>query len=97
MLAALLALVLPDSNAWRDLAACRGEDPEVMFPDSNEAGIAYAKRVCAGCPVQQQCLQDAMRIEGARSKDMRWGIFGGLTPRQRHRRYTRLRVSGRLP
>ena len=57
---------------WRARAACR-DDPERQFPDHNVEQIAAAKRVCAGCPVRTECLQDALRL------DERGGVWGGYT------------------
>ena len=66
--------------SWRLAAACRSADPELFFPLS-ESGkaleqIAEAKVICAGCPVQPQCLEFALRT---------WpqGIWGGLTELER--------------
>jgi WhiB family redox-sensing transcriptional regulator len=66
---------------WRDDAACRDEDPELFFPIGT-TGIAQeqvnaAKRVCARCPVQEQCLEFAL----ASNQDA--GIWGGLTEDER--------------
>jgi hypothetical protein len=43
---------------WRELAACRGIDPEVFFPGRGETA-GPARRVCAACPVRQSCLEYA--------------------------------------
>jgi WhiB family redox-sensing transcriptional regulator len=72
---------------WTDLAACRGEDPELFYPVSASgpanAQVEEAKRVCAGCPVTADCLSWALRAgEPA-------GIWGGTTPEER--RYLRLK------
>jgi WhiB family redox-sensing transcriptional regulator len=66
---------------WRDDAACRDEDPELFFPIGT-TGIALeqvnaAKRVCARCPVQEDCLEFAL----ASNQDA--GIWGGLTEDER--------------
>jgi hypothetical protein len=81
---------------WRPRAACRGLG-DVMFPDANAQEIDAAKAVCASCPVRLACLTDCIRHEGGRSSLSRWGVYGGLTPRQRVRLYVKLRDSGRLP
>lgn len=81
---------------WRTRAACRGLG-DVMFPDTNANEIAAAKAVCDSCPVRLACLTDCIRHEGGRSSLSRWGVYGGLTPRQRVRLYVKLRDSGRLP
>ncbi len=62
-------------------AACRGEDPELFFPFASagavfEAQVGAAKKVCAGCPVREQCLDEALeRIPE--------GVAGGLTAAER--------------
>ncbi len=66
---------------WRDDAACRDEDPELFFPIGT-TGIALeqvnaAKRVCARCAVQEDCLEFAL----ASNQDA--GIWGGLTEDER--------------
>ena len=39
---------------WHELAACRGQDQAVFFPERGES-TAAAKAVCAGCPVVGEC------------------------------------------
>ena len=65
--------------SWRDAAACRGVDPEVFFPERGES-VAKAKKVCAGCPVRDECL------EYAEETLQKFGVWGGLSERQRRRR-----------
>lgn len=62
--------------SWRDQAACRGVGPEVMFP-SDGVGVIWAKRICAGCPVQAACLAYAL----AHREDH--GVWGGTSERER--------------
>ena len=61
---------------WRELAACRGTDLEVFFPERGESAEP-ARRVCAACPVRQPCLDYAI------SNRITHGIWGGLTERER--------------
>jgi WhiB family transcriptional regulator, redox-sensing transcriptional regulator len=74
---------------WRSAAACLLADPDLFFPISSsgpaERQITRAKRICAGCPVQQPCLEFAL------SQGLAYGIWGGTTPedRQRDRRRKR--------
>jgi len=68
---------------WHLDAACVGTDPEVFFPlnlDPASPGMAAAKRVCVGCPVQAECLADVMAAE---DPARRWGISAGTTPAER--------------
>jgi WhiB family redox-sensing transcriptional regulator len=66
---------------WRVIAACRFVDPELFFPIS-AAGkcldqVVEAKKVCASCLVQAECLTFAQRTGQA------YGIWGGLTEEER--------------
>lgn len=73
---------------WSDQAACRDEHSDVMFPEPGDAdGKAYAKSICAGCPVLDACLAEALADEGGKTKAYRFGVRGGLTPSQRYARY----------
>jgi WhiB family transcriptional regulator, redox-sensing transcriptional regulator len=68
---------------WHLDAACVGADPEIFYPldlGQDSAGVAAAKRICAGCPVRAQCLADVMAAE---DPARRWGISGGATPAER--------------
>lgn len=57
---------------------CRSVDPETFYPaEMDYRGIARAKEVCSKCPIQTECLQFAY------DTDDQWGVFGGLTPRER--------------
>jgi hypothetical protein len=61
---------------WRELAACRGTDLEVFFPERGESA-GPARQVCAACPVRQPCLDYAI------TNRITHGIWGGLTERER--------------
>lgn len=65
-------------ESWQEYARCAQTDPEAFFPNKGDSGTA-AKRVCADCPVQQQCLEYAL------ANDERIGIWGGTTPNDRRR------------
>jgi WhiB family redox-sensing transcriptional regulator len=53
----------------------------MFFIEDDERGATAqaksrrAKAICAGCPVQAPCLEDALDVE--------FGIFGGTTARER--------------
>lgn len=79
---------------WRLSASCRYDDPELWFPTSwtsasGKAQAAEAVRICNACPARQQCLDQAIDMEGGRTADNRFGIRGGLTPNERLRVYRR--------
>ncbi len=65
--------------SWRLRGACRGLDPEVFFPTTEEEDIQRAKAVCDTCAVQQQCLEFALANREAE------GIWGGATEKERRR------------
>lgn len=69
---------LANALAWAEDAACRGYDLDMFFTDS-KGGVARAKRICAGCPVREECLDEGLRAEDG----SRYGIYGGLTPDER--------------
>jgi WhiB family redox-sensing transcriptional regulator len=63
---------------WRQRSACRGLDPEIFYPATDEEADE-AKAICAICPVRQMCLEHAL---AARERE---GVWGGLTERERRR------------
>lgn len=65
---------------WTHRAACKGDDTDGVFFDDRSPADAKAR--CAGCPVREQCLADAMEWESVRG-NARFGVFGGLTADQR--------------
>jgi WhiB family redox-sensing transcriptional regulator len=66
---------------WRELAACRGSDPELWFPISEEhhtPQVETAKTICRRCPVLEQCRAWAIPHQP-------YGIAGGMTEDERRR------------
>lgn len=74
------ALGMLAKPAWMERAACRGMNPELFHPHRGEDS-SPAKRVCAECPVREECLDWAVV---AKEKQ---GVWGGVT--ERHRRSMR--------
>lgn len=72
--------------AWRQRAACRGVDPDIFYPVSDE-DAEDAKAICGQCPVQELCLDWALTN---REKE---GVWGGATERERRRIIRRRRRS----
>ncbi|WP_303902655.1 WhiB family transcriptional regulator [Enteractinococcus helveticum] len=64
--------------AWQADALCAQTDPEAFFPEKG-GSTRDAKKVCGACPVKQQCLEYAL------SNDERFGIWGGMSERERRR------------
>jgi WhiB family transcriptional regulator, redox-sensing transcriptional regulator len=71
-------LTLPPPEAWMESALCAQVDPELFYPEKG-GGTHAAKAVCASCPVVAECLEYALRSDDA------FGVYGGLSPRQRRR------------
>ncbi len=65
-------------RAWVHRSACKGLDPIIFYPASDEEADE-AKEVCARCPVQDDCLEHAI------SNREHNGIWGGATERERQR------------
>lgn len=63
---------------WRQHAACKGLDPDIFYPASDEEA-GPAKAVCEQCAVQSTCLEFAL---GSRERD---GVWGGATEKERRR------------
>lgn len=69
----------PDARAnWQDAANCLGVDPDLFFPERG-ASTREAKEVCRGCVVRLDCLEYAL-VNGEK-----FGIWGGLSERERRR------------
>lgn len=64
--------------AWQDRALCAQTDPEAFFPEKG-GSTREAKRVCSSCEVRAECLEYAL------SNDERFGIWGGLSERERRK------------
>ena len=66
----------PNRPAWRDRAACRGEDPSMFVPRvEKDETVAEALAVCAGCDVRAECLTDALKDPSL------MGVWNGTTTR----------------
>ncbi|HET6925155.1 MAG TPA: WhiB family transcriptional regulator [Candidatus Saccharimonadales bacterium] len=79
----LAAVPWQDKRRWAWAAACRKVDPDMFYgshsiyakrPTEIER---QAKKVCADCPVQAQCLTWALNARE------RWGVWGGMTVAER--------------
>ena len=74
---------------WMARGKCADESPTLFFP-SDGVGVEVARRICATCPVKEECLEHALvnRIDH--------GVWGGASERQRRRilKGRRLTLSG---
>ncbi|MEY9894300.1 WhiB family redox-sensing transcriptional regulator [Catenulispora sp. MAP5-51] len=68
---------------WQESAACRDVSDTLFFSPFRERGAARrerearAQKVCAGCPVREECAQFAMEIGEEH------GTWGGMTSQER--------------
>jgi WhiB family redox-sensing transcriptional regulator len=69
---------LPDEASWQERALCSQTDPEAFFPEKG-GSTREAKRICTGCEVKDECLEYALE------HDERFGIWGGMSERERRR------------
>ncbi len=67
-----------DAEQWQERALCAQTDPEAFFPEKG-GSTREAKRICLGCEVRDECLEYAL------AHDERFGIWGGLSERERRR------------
>jgi len=63
---------------WQERALCAQTDPEAFFPEKG-GSTREAKKVCLTCEVRTECLDYAL------ANDERFGIWGGLSERERRK------------
>jgi WhiB family redox-sensing transcriptional regulator len=63
---------------WQEQALCAQSGPESFFPEKR-GSTRDAKRICVGCGLKAECLEYAL------ASDERFGIWGGLSERERRR------------
>ena len=63
------------AREWTARAICALGDPDRLFVTG--AAQREAAKLCRGCPVQMECLADAL------DNQVEFGVWGGLTERQR--------------
>ena len=67
-----------EALAWQERALCAQTDPEAFFPEKG-GSTREAKKVCTRCEVRAECLEYAL------AHDERFGIWGGLSERERRK------------
>lgn len=67
-----------DQPEWQERALCAQTDPEAFFPEKG-GSTREAKRICSSCEVRAECLEYAL------DNQERFGIWGGLSERERRR------------
>jgi WhiB family redox-sensing transcriptional regulator len=69
---------MAEEPTWQERALCAQTDPEAFFPEKG-GSTREAKRICTTCEVRDECLEYALE------HDERFGIWGGLSERERRR------------
>jgi WhiB family transcriptional regulator, redox-sensing transcriptional regulator len=74
------------TTTWMAAGSCKDHPPSTFFP-SDGVGVDRARKICANCPVQGQCLEYALenRIDH--------GVWGGTSERERRRILKRRRIA----
>lgn len=72
------ALAILFAQPWMRDALCAQTDPEAFFPEKG-GSTREAKRVCRLCDVRAECLIYALEHEE------RYGIWGGMSERERRK------------
>lgn len=65
-------------RTWWDRANCLGLDPDPFFPERG-GSTDDARDVCRGCVVRAECLEYAL------TTGQKFGIWGGMSERERRR------------
>lgn len=64
--------------SWHEDAVCAQTDPEIFFPEKG-GSTKEAKGLCTTCTVRADCLEYALDV------GERFGIWGGVSERERRR------------
>lgn len=67
-----------DERKWQDDALCAQVDPEAFFPEKG-GSTRQPKKICKSCEVREECLEYALETS------QRFGIWGGMSERERHK------------
>lgn len=74
----LIDAMANDQSGWQNYANCLGADADLFFPERGSS-TRKAKAICGECQVQIECLDFAL------DNGERFGIWGGLSERERRR------------
>ncbi len=73
-----LAEEKPRLENWQDYSNCLGIDPDLFFPERG-ASTKEAKEACKACVVREECIEYALET------GQKFGIWGGMSERERRR------------
>ncbi|MYU47899.1 WhiB family transcriptional regulator [Streptomyces sp. SID7803] len=69
----------PPAFSWQETALCAQAGPEFFFPAPPGSSTREAKQLCNACEGRQACLEYAL------DNDERFGVWGGLSEKERER------------
>jgi len=61
---------------WQEEALCAQTGGDFFFPEPGSS-VREAKRICGLCPIRATCLEYAL------AHDMRFGVWGGMSEKER--------------
>lgn len=70
--------LVDEGPEWKQRALCMEVDPELFYPEKGSS-TKSAKAMCQLCDVREDCLAYALE------KQERFGVWGGLSDRERRR------------
>lgn len=73
-----IPIPITEERPWVVFSACKDKDPNLFFPEDRK-GANEAIAICGTCPVRTECLEYAIET------DIRYGVWGGLTSKERRR------------
>jgi WhiB family redox-sensing transcriptional regulator len=76
ILTMLIETITPPSPDWQDEALCAQTGGDFFFPEPGSS-VREAKRICGLCPIRSACLDYAL------DNDERFGVWGGLSEKER--------------
>jgi WhiB family transcriptional regulator, redox-sensing transcriptional regulator len=68
--------IIPSDLAWQQGALCAQTGADFFFPEPGSS-VREAKRICGLCPIRSACLEYAL------DNDERFGVWGGLSEKER--------------
>ncbi|AJP04851.1 transcriptional regulator [Streptomyces cyaneogriseus subsp. noncyanogenus] len=72
----LETITSPPEFDWQQEALCAQTGGDFFFPEPGSS-VREAKRICGLCPIRSACLEYAL------SNDERFGVWGGLSEKER--------------
>jgi WhiB family redox-sensing transcriptional regulator len=67
-----------NDEAWQLRALCKQSTADAFYPEKG-GSVREAKKICGRCDVRAQCLEFAL------VNNEQFGVWGGLTQRERRR------------